>query len=386
MRRAAFVPGSPQGRTPALRPHTHLAEPRGICRPAENISKPSVVRRIPTVKGRTSVWRDCCPYRPRAGDARKPGGASDGRGGVGEREANAARRKSGGTAERTRGRGGGSVELRRTPARRSQGAAPGGSGRGHGRGSGSGRGQAVPALRLPADQPGPARRGASGARPVRPPAPSPGPSSGVSARAPGVWPCARPCALARSPRERLHGCCVGRPAVLDTAGWGNTVASFPAGGGPVRGADCASRTWRGAGGGTRRPYGSQGDRLALAGLGRSVPQALCRHGAYRYECVYSWPCCVGRSVPAPPEIGRMSPVGRGWADGFADIPTVLPVRYRPWPDPGRHAGMRAGTQRAESAPPLTSAPTRAGRSRNTRSGSRSPAFARGACAPDVRRP
>lgn len=29
--------------------------------PAENLSKPSVVRRIPTVKGQTSVWRDCCP-------------------------------------------------------------------------------------------------------------------------------------------------------------------------------------------------------------------------------------------------------------------------------------------------------------------------------------
>lgn len=60
MRRAAFVPCSPQVRSRALRPHTHLAEPRGICRPAENISKPSVVRRIPTVKGQTSVWRECC--------------------------------------------------------------------------------------------------------------------------------------------------------------------------------------------------------------------------------------------------------------------------------------------------------------------------------------
>lgn len=138
--------------------------------------------------------------------------------------------------------------------------------------------------------------------------------------------------------------------------------------------------------GTRCPCGSQGDCLALAGLGRGVAQALRQHGAYRYECVHSWPRCAGRSVPAPPEIGRMSPVGRGWADGFADIPTAFPVGCRPWPDPGRYVWTSAGTQRAESAPPLRSGPTRAGRPRNVRSGSRSPAFARGACARDVRRP
>lgn len=38
--------------------------------PAENLSEPSVVRRIPTVKGQTSVWRECCPCRGRRDEAR----------------------------------------------------------------------------------------------------------------------------------------------------------------------------------------------------------------------------------------------------------------------------------------------------------------------------
>lgn len=84
-------------------------------------------------------------------------------------------------------------------------------------------------------------------RPCPPPLTSPDPGSGwygrprsarsgrplrgfrfeVSRRAPRVWPCARPCALARSVRKRFHGCCVGRPAALDTAGWGKPPPHSP---------------------------------------------------------------------------------------------------------------------------------------------------------------
>ncbi|ROQ67359.1 hypothetical protein EDD93_1783 [Streptomyces sp. 840.1] len=46
-------------------------------------------------------------------------------------------------------------------------------------------------------------------------------------RAPGVWPCARPCALAGSVRKRLHGCCVGRPVALDASGWGKPPSHSP---------------------------------------------------------------------------------------------------------------------------------------------------------------
>lgn len=45
--------------------------------------------------------------------------------------------------------------------------------------------------------------------------------------APVVWPCARPCALLRPPRERFHGWCVGRPAVLDPVGWGTPPPTSP---------------------------------------------------------------------------------------------------------------------------------------------------------------
>lgn len=87
-----------------------------------------------------------------------------------------------------------------------------------------------------------------------------------SARAPGVWPCARPCALVGPFRERLHGCCVGRPAATGLSGLGDTAASFPAGGGPVRGASTASRTVRGP---VRRPGAG-----AVSGTGfRVAPRA-----------------------------------------------------------------------------------------------------------------
>lgn len=285
------------------------------------------------------------------------------------------------------------MESLRAPARRSPGRCPGQSAGAVDQGPRvGGEGRCRPSSCPPTSQdpsagvpPAPGPHGLRGLRQ--------GPSSGVSARAPGVWPCARPCALARSLRERLHGCCVGRPAPLDAAGWGNTVASFPAGGGPVRGADCASRTWRGAGVALAAPEGPRGDRRALPKTfpSPSRVRAGCAAGlaagrAKRHKCLHTRPRCAGRSVPAPPENGRMSPVGRGWADGFADIPTVLPVRCRPWPDPGRCAGTGAGTQRAASVTPLRSEPARADRSRNARSGCRSPAFARGACTRDVRRP
>ena len=164
-----------------------------------------------------------------------------GRGGRagGERRAKEGRR-NGGEGAGPRGSG---CEVRPRFGAETSGWRPGGVPEGCG--SGARRERAV--CRPPADQPGPGRTRAPGALSVTASGALAGPRPRVSARAPGVWPCARPCALARSPRERLHGCCVGRPAALDAAGWGNTVASFPAGGGPVRGADRASRTRRGAG-------------------------------------------------------------------------------------------------------------------------------------------
>src|SRR3954452_3949651 len=50
---------------------------------------------------------------------------------------------------------------------------------------------------------------------------------GASYRAPGVWQCARPCALLRPPVERFDGWCVGRPAVLDPVGWGTPPPTSP---------------------------------------------------------------------------------------------------------------------------------------------------------------
>lgn len=51
-----------------------------------------------------------------------------------------------------------------------------------------------------------------------------GPGAG---RAPPVWPCARPCALAGAVSKRFHGACVGRPAALDSAGWGTLPPHSP---------------------------------------------------------------------------------------------------------------------------------------------------------------
>lgn len=191
--------------------------------------------------------------------------------------AHARRRKGGGRAEKRRGRGGGPVEPVRSRRRRSPGWLPGGASGARGNGAGNGKGGVQSAPCRPAGQPGPERRGASRALSAQPRWPSDEVPSGVSPRAPGVWPCARPCALARPLRARLHGCCVGRPAALDTAGWGNTVASFPAGDGPVRGADRASRTERGGGGAVRqgRPWT---DWRARTRLGWGASQVRVRRG------------------------------------------------------------------------------------------------------------
>lgn len=72
-----------------------------------------------------------------------------------------------------------------------------------------------------------------------------------------VCPCARPCALAARFRERLHVFCVGWPAALDPVGWGIPSPHFPAGDGPVRGAQPASRTVARTG---RRPDAGRSSR------------------------------------------------------------------------------------------------------------------------------
>lgn len=45
--------------------------------------------------------------------------------------------------------------------------------------------------------------------------------------APAVWLCARPCALVGPVSKRFHGACVGRPAALDSAGWGTLPPHSP---------------------------------------------------------------------------------------------------------------------------------------------------------------
>lgn len=174
--------------------------------------------------------------------------------------AHARRRKGGGRAEKRRGRGGGSVEPVRSRRRRSPGWLPGGASgaRGVARGTGRGGVQSAPCRR--ADQPGPERRGASRTLSAQPRWPSGEVPSGVSPRAPGVWPCARPCALARPLRARLHGCCVGRPAALDTAGWGEHRRLIPRRRrtGPGGGPRLPDRAWRRGRGPARQAM----DRLA----------------------------------------------------------------------------------------------------------------------------
>lgn len=65
----------------------------------------------------------------------------------------------------------------------------------------------------------------------------------------------------------------------------------------------------------------------------------------------------------------------------------LPERgYAPWPDPGPGGGTCGRGQQAESVTPLLPGTTRAGDLPVGAAGSPAPAFARGACAHDVRRP
>lgn len=158
----------------------------------------------------------------------------------------AERRESGGKGETGRGRTG--VD-RTAEGRKGRGrGVPGRRGRGvrgqRGRSARVGRGPAGRAPCPPADQAGSTFRAVRKAM-VR----SPGPTLArapfrVSRRAPRVWPCARPCALARSVRKRFHGCCVGRPAALDTAGWGKPPPHSPQAVDRVREANRVSRTAR----------------------------------------------------------------------------------------------------------------------------------------------
>lgn len=69
------------------------------------------------------------------------------------------------------------------------------------------------------------------------------------------------------------------------------------------------RTW--SRGGSHCPSGPPGDRRARLRPGRGVLSAWRQRGVNRCECVHIRPWWAGRSVPAPLEIGRMSPVGRG---------------------------------------------------------------------------
>lgn len=245
--------------------------------PAENLSKPSVVRRIPTVKGQTSVWRDCCP----CGREKMRGSAP----------AVAAQRPHTRSAP---------ARTRSTPRSR----APGGAVRAWWR--------------------------------RRPP--------GLG-RAPGVWPCARPCALVRPFRRRLHGCCVGRPTALDSVGWGTLPPHSP------QAVDRSGRWTRSPGpcvdtGAGRTPGRSWALAAPCGGLRRPAADSREVFGKnpgmkwgekgllmYRVGC---------RRVATRPENGRMSSVGRGWIARFADIPPTvrcLPVTglwpFAAWPDFGR---------------------------------------------------
>lgn len=96
--------------------------------PAENLSEPSVVRRIPTVKGQTSVWRECCPC------------GADG-----------AHRRGMPPPSRSRGRseGGREVVARRSRGGRGPAAGRSRTGRGTGRGTGAGAARGVGCARGP---------------------------------------------------------------------------------------------------------------------------------------------------------------------------------------------------------------------------------------------
>lgn len=228
----------------------------------------------------------------------------------------------------------------------------------------------------PADQRGPAR-GAYG-RGVAPLAHgrSPEVPPGSSRVPPGVWPCACTCALARSRGRRLHGCCVDRLAALDAGGWGISPPHSPQAvdrsGGEARLPGRAFRGMRGRsrggcaagpGGRPRKPQNNQYE-IRVKEVNRSPGQ--------RFLPALRLAGCR-RSDEVRPGDGRTSP----WP-------------CRPGAGTGRNRAVRAkrerGTQRPESVTPLTSAATRASRNRDVNPGVRPAAFARGACAHDVRRP
>ena len=96
---------------------------------------------------------------------------------------------------------------------------------------------------------------------------------------PAVWPCARPCALVRPSGERFHGCCVGRPAVLDPVGWG-TPPPHPRGRRTGPGGELAPPGLCVAGAGARACTGSVSRRRVLPAMAdlaenRRLPFAGC---------------------------------------------------------------------------------------------------------------
>lgn len=225
-----------------------------------------------------------------------------------------------------------------------------------------------------ADQRGPARGAyVSAVVPLAPGRSGRGPPRAPCVH-PGVWPCARTCALARSRRRRLHGCCVDRPAAFDAGGWGISPPHSPqavdrsGGRGPPPGpcvpgdSDGPAAAWPGGcvdrrGGGRIRPNQSES---VNGSCGQRFHSALRLAGCRRSDEV-----------------------------GPGDVRTVPPLRG-PGTGIGRKRAVRAGpdrgTQRPESTIPLLSRATRASPARNARPGCRPAAFARGACTHDVRRP
>ena len=301
------------------------------------------------------------------------GGVWGGRGREG-RTGRQGRTRGGGRAKEERGNDGGAGEGVWRPSARN----PGRSATARGWGFAlAGKGP-VPGLLSPADQRGPAR-GACGCGTVllgysRFRAAFPG-SSRVP---PGVWPCACTCALARSRGRRLHGCCVDRPAVLDAGGWGIAPPHSPQAAEPVRGARPASRTVNSRGSGAFDGQGAGVRRGGAAGRGSPARNAL--NAGERVKG-----SLAQRFLPGP----RLAGCRRSDAVGPGDARTS--VRPRPsGAGIGRnravHARRYRGTQRPEFTVPLARRATRAGRARAAGPGVRPAAFARGACAHDVRRP
>lgn len=229
--------------------------------PAENLSKPSVVRRIPTVKGQTSVWRDCCPCRRGRRTGRCPGALGT-------------RIGHGPDGGRTRSRNG--VRRARSAARRRTGTAR------------------------------------EGRRPCLVPA---------------SWAEPRTCSWCVAVRPAVRS----RPAVSEGFPWvlrgsarctglsglGDTAASFPAGGGPVREVNDTSRTVR------RRPR--RRSSAAAAGFREMFGSDRGMKWGERGLLMRRVPRC---KVPTRSKNGRMSSVARGWAARFADISSTaggLPV-------------------------------------------------------------